>query len=170
MAKPKPPEFPDIDELLHGIALIAEGVAKRHLKRFADTTAFKFKSMIEGQKFESFKENPLSAGWAIYKASHGLDPRVMIATKNYIESIAVFKTDKGFRIGFKEGQMVEAPDGSAKDISMEQLAQIQEAQRPHWTPFGEIMEGDAKKVAEDIAVDIKKEIPGRLNVVNKRAP
>lgn len=170
MAKPKPPEFPDVDELLRGIALIAEGVAKRHLKRFADTSAFKFKSMIEGQKFASFKENPLSAGWAIYKSSHGLDPRVMIATKNYVESIQVFKTDKGFRIGFREGQMVEDPDGGEKDITMENLARIQEAQRPHWEPFSDIMQDDAKKLADDIAVGVKNEIPGRLNVVNKKAP
>src|ERR1019366_4082320 len=118
MAKPKPLELADLAELFNGIEKIAKAVAMEEMRKFAESEASKFRGMIERQEFRAFKEHPLSKGWAVYKKGHGLDPRAMMATKTYVDSIKVWKTDTGFRIGFEDGKMAEHVDGSEGSVTL----------------------------------------------------
>jgi hypothetical protein len=175
MAKRKLPELPDIEELLTGIKRVAEIIADKQLHTLADASVDKFRGMIERQDFQSFRDNPLSKGWAIYKAGHDLDPRVMISTKNYIESIKAIKVKGGYRIGFEEGAPVVDANGKDRGITLDQLAAIHEngvpekniPARPHWEPFFEILKNDAASLPGKVVAEMEREVPSRLHVSKK---
>lgn len=94
---------------------------------------------IKTQNFPSFHMTPLAPSTVARKASLGLDPRVMIATGHYVDSIKVFKEDKHtYRVGFDPEAKAVDSQGIETEVSLNTVARAQEfgteriPARPHW--------------------------------------
>ena len=61
-----------------------EARVDRALERIATTGAERVKGIIEQQKFAPLQ---ISLAWAARKRKEGLDPRTLVATKKYLDSI-----------------------------------------------------------------------------------
>lgn len=111
------------------------------LRRWAEEFAQALKSVIRKQLFDW---KPLSPEYAKYKERKGLDPRILVATGDYVDAIGVHREEtrtKGviYRVGFAPGAIHE-PSG----LPYNRLAHIHEfgvftgtaeiPARPHWRP------------------------------------
>jgi hypothetical protein len=111
------------------------------------------KFMIENQ---SLPLEPLSTKYQQYKSQHGLDPRILISTGEYIDSFTV--TRVGNRTWILHPQGV-----SAKGVPMEQLGTMLEhgtadmPARPHWLFINETLR-------QDVVKRIQKDIKGTLTL------
>lgn len=79
------------------------------------------KQLIEGQ---GMGLAPLSASWADYKGKHGLDPRILIATGEYLDSFSVT------RIGGRTWQL--SPKGQEQLAEWLEYGTADMPARPHW--------------------------------------
>ena len=76
------------------------------------------RQVLEGQRYNW---KPLSVDYAKYKAKYGLDPRILISTEEYKDSIKVFRTkDTGYLVG------VPHKLHSESDLYLDDLAKIHE--------------------------------------------
>jgi len=89
------------------------------------------KRIVESVENQTFTVEGLSKRYEEYKVTHGLDPRVLIATGEYLDSISVTK--------IADGVWALRPEGTTKHgLSMEELGSILEyggddmPARPHW--------------------------------------
>ena len=114
------------------------------IHKFAIAEVTKFQAEIRRQKFTSFHAFPLAPRTVQYKDDNDLDPRVMIATKNYVESLRVERTVESdhtaYHIGFDPGALAIDANGKSSGITLNEVAYIQEhgslaahiPARPHW--------------------------------------
>jgi len=76
-----------------------------------------------------------SEAWAVFKDEHGLDPRVLIATGQYIASIETKKIGMlQYSVGSAGGVHTSQNFGGTKVIGMQELAAILEDMIPHFFP------------------------------------
>lgn len=66
---------------------------------------------------------PLSEGWVKFKASHGLDPRILISKGDYIKSIKVVRNGDTFAI---------TAEGNEKLAEYLEFGTQHMPARPHW--------------------------------------
>lgn len=90
---------------------------------------------------------PLTEKYEEYKERHGLDPRILIATSQYINSFDVR------RVGTRTWEL--RPYGSHGDISNEELGQLLEygsstmPPRPHWVYVKEKLPSAIRRRLQD---------------------
>lgn len=117
----------------------ADVAVQKCVRRVADALA---KEVKEGIERQSFPLAPDSPRWARYKAEHGLDNRVLIATHEYIDSIHVVEAGKSVSI--------EA-NGLANWL---EYGTSKMPPRPHWQPAMQKMSKTADKFAKEILRDL----------------
>lgn len=168
------PHVPDFHKVVQIVSHNANRIALTQIQGFASTSAQRFKRRILDQDFESFNATPLSPKYAARKAAAGLDPRIMVATRNYVEHIEVAPPQqleggaKLVYIGFRKDAQVRDMDGKVVPIhvgditGLRALALVQEKgsekvgipPRAHWEPERARIAKDAVPVRRQIVRDV----------------
>jgi len=125
----------------------ATKLAESEIAAFAAAEVERFKQAIMAQTFPAFRAHPLAESTLATKAAKGLDLRVMLANKHYVNAITVFRTVDSdgvvqFRVGFAEHALAKDYDGKFTDILLSEVARIHEygsrvakiPARMHWRP------------------------------------
>ena len=157
-----------IKAMFKKVRTIAVKSARTHLRAVAEVVRDDLKKRIENQEFRSFREKPLTEKYRVYKAYHGLDDRVMIATGTYVDSIDVIQVNPDtFKIGFEPDMYAVRADGEVnQDLPLEVLARIQEfgsitaniPARPHWRPTFRRISDRSKRIAQNIGKLLVKDL------------
>ncbi len=173
-SKPKAAKIPDFKHTAELIARDAKQIADTKIRAHAEAEVKLFQKRIYRQRFDSFAAIPLAPATIMRKVALRLDLRTMIATGTYVSSIKVFrKVVKGgieYRIGFAPNTKAMDPTGHATDITLEEVAYVQEhgsaAQhipaRPHWQPHLQELAVRATVVRQRIADAVVKQATRRL--------
>lgn len=167
------PHVPNFHKLVQVVAGNAKRIALTQIQAFANTSAQRFKKRILDQDFVAFDATPLSPKYAAWKAAAGLDPRVMVATRNYVENIdvTVQHLEGGAKlvyVGFRKDAQVRDMDGNIVPIhvgditGLRALALVQEKgsekvgipPRAHWEPERARVAHGATSVRPKIVKDV----------------
>lgn len=111
-------------------------IADRAAKAVADEAVKRVREVIMKQQFPNAF---LSPGWAARKATRGLDPRVLMATKKYLDSYQVKKVSSGVYGIEAEGELME-------------ILENRPPARPHWSTVAEEMKARAPQMMKDLVV------------------
>ncbi len=161
MAK-RPPRahIPSLTAFLGKVKVAAVAAAEADLRAFAHEQRDAFVERIRQQDFDSFRRIPLSWAYRLRKRFHHLDPRTMIATGTYLDSIQVHERTTAGRASSGRFSAQERPilvmeinidpsaramglDGTPTNVPMRMVAAVNEfgssaahvPARPHWAPF-----------------------------------
>ncbi len=158
--------FPRFDEATATLAAkdVAVSVAVL-VRRFADKERRIFQRKIESQRFPSFKEEPLAASTLEKKRRYGRSLRVLMATKQYVDSVAVQERLRGRSRQFFIGQPPGKPaldirtGHQRRGVTLQQLALWHERgtkhpwapspARPHWAVQQEAMAKRTRAIREE---------------------
>jgi hypothetical protein len=177
MAKFRKPKIPNFDKVVGAFVDVATEVQVREVKKFAEDHREKFARRIMSQRFDSFKAAPLSPRTQQKKRRLGLPLLTMVATKTYVNSIAVhdlpyvsLDMSKKHAWTADAHTMVvgidpalkakEAESGKEReDVTLQDVARIHEygaprahiPRREHWRPYYAVMREEAAKVRARIA-------------------
>lgn len=180
--------FEQITYILEELPGILKGVAKLECYNSARRMARDLKQKILRQKF---RHKPLSESYLKAKKRAGLDTRILIATKTYVNSIHVqkaiaryrkgltgrkvsYETDKPIERGGNVVYMVTVPDAihPPSGLKFKHLARIHEygskkaniPPRPHWRPFWrEWVKIGRKSLTKKIKLRVIKTLKTRVN-------
>ncbi len=177
---PRPPHIPSFDAIVGQFVESARSVVDREVSKFADTEHRDFVNAIKAQDFRSFKAFPLSWRTIQKKIRWRRGTKTMIATKTYINAIAVHREpEKGRRwklrlvVGIDERLPSRDITGKLRpDVSLQRVARIQEygapragiPARPHWGPWLVSMTQRAKKVRTEIARLVVRDWKRRMSI------
>lgn len=163
--------IPDLPRRLRAIGEAATSAANDEIRTYAHDLRDRFVDRIRRQDFSSFRAIPLSWRWSNRKAQLNFDPRTMIASGAYLNSIRVYETatKDGIRlhVGIHPSVVVRHHrTGVTRRLKMWQLALIHEfgssaariPARPHWGPF----------FLETHAQDMPRMIPQLVRAVGRR--
>lgn len=162
----------DVDAVLGRVEAAIVSGAEEQFRIAALQLKDDFVRRIRAQDFESFRRVPLSWQWQQRKARMGWDPRVMIATGEYANSIQTFETRaKGkltIRIGIHPSKVCRNPiTGIRKRMPMWLMACVHEygssrakvPARPHWHPFFQnFVENEAQEVGRRMMQAVRKKV------------
>jgi hypothetical protein len=179
MANYKKPSLPKFRAVARRLSEKANAHALARVGQFAEQETTAFKKRIKDQDFRDFHAIPLSPVTLAAKRRAGVDLRVMIATKTYVNSIQVFrrKHDNGrgarFRIGFHPQKKARDNYGHIVDILLSDVARIQEygsraakiPARKHWRPHLH----DMRPRARAFRVELRDELIALLRAEIQRA-
>lgn len=142
--------------------------ADKAVREFAVDEATRFRNEIRRQQFPAFHAFPLAPRTVLYKELNALDHRVMIATKNYVDSIRVHKeTDAQgrvlYRVGFAPTDLAVDADGKPTGITLNEVAYIQEhgsraahiPARPHWRVHLRALRARATVLRATLAAELR---------------
>lgn len=103
------------------------------------------KEMRESLYRNRFKKPPLTADYLRWKVEHGLDPRILIATKKYVKAIKVKTTQYGAKVGIARGFRIDngvrleywklqrwLEYGTKRKLPNGKI--VRTPPRPHWRP------------------------------------
>ena len=88
---------------------------------------------IERQKFRSFRVYPLSKEYAERKEREGLDPRVLISTGRYLDSIRVYLDKNELKVSVEDEEL----DGGLSMLGLAKMLEFGTSRMPrrvHWHP------------------------------------
>lgn len=145
----------------------ASETADRFLKMEAERLTREMRDVILGQKYNWY---PLDPEYLRRKTRQGFDPRILVRTKEYVESIQVFGPEDVpngvlFRVG------VPNDDEHNSGLPFRELARIMEFgrkdgkkpySRPHWRPTWGIFVRDLPTVTSRFRTAILKDFRRRL--------
>lgn len=143
---PKRP-LPGLVNIFQTSALFA---TRKKLFEIGTTYSDMVKDVIERQLYDW---KPLSPKYRRFKERHGLDPRILIATHDYLDGIGVRRLKDGsVYVGVKRRR--HKPSG----LMLERLARIHEfgtrnkrvPARPHWRPVLSVIKRDLKQTRADL--------------------
>ena len=183
--KYRPSHIPDFDSFVDTAKRRAYDTLLQGVREFAEEELDAFKDEIRRQNFPSFIEKPLTEKYKRRKERKGADPRVMIATHHYLESMRIFERDDGdgkrtLYIGFDENDVAHDLDNQPTDFPLVKLAEVHEygaprdaaapekriPARPHWSPHLRTMREDAREkrtqIRRNIIEAIKRHAVGEL--------
>lgn len=115
--------------------------------------------LVERIESQRFRHAPLSPGYVEAKRRAGLDPRILIATHEYLDSIEVSPLTDGS--GVRVGVGGRTHSGG---IPMRQLARMLEfgtirmPARPHWRPLASIYKRRARQMARELGANISRSV------------
>jgi len=146
MIKPKftiPPETLALIRRMGVLPSRVKAANARAIERIARACADRVKEKIETQ---DIRKAGMSPGWVAYKQRHALDPRELVATREYLESIQV--KGKGVRA------QVEADDVKRKllEYGFKGRPGV-----PHWTP---VLADLHKEVSKIVGEELEKALGG----------
>lgn len=167
--------IPDIRKVLRIVSQEANRVGREEVRGFAEAEAEAFKRVILAQKPISFKRVPLSETYAYWKIVRGLDPRVMIRTGHYVQSIKVLEKiphlgARVFHVGFDKEERAVDEKGHPTTLPLHVLAAVHELgshaaavpARPHWRPHYLAMAQRAVSLRKQIAISIAQSASKRI--------
>jgi len=136
----------------------AKSAASRVLKLRCEQLTRELRDAILGQKYNWY---PLSPEYLRRKVAQGFDPRILIRTKEYVESLQVSEQEETeFGLLFR----VEVPDEEHNSgLPFRELARIMEFgrrdgkkpyARPHWRPTWGIFIRDLPTVTSQLRTEI----------------
>lgn len=146
----------------------AQDVAAGFRTRIADQDFPRFRVILYPDSDEENKN--LSPQWVKRKRRKDADTRTMLATKNYVDSIKVWRKlhsrRRGglWRIGFHRQKRARNLDGEIVDILLNDVALIHEhgnsqtPRRPHWGPHLATLKAQAPKARAAIGAKVAKAI------------
>ncbi len=159
MSHPKKSHIPPFRRVLAALSATAVQETEREVAAFAEEERGTFVRRVERQDFPDFDASPLNPKYRATKIRLGLDPRVMIRTHHYLDSIQVFRERQTkyrtrFRVGFAKNEMARDAKGQRVPYPLWKLAAVQEhgsvkmhiPRRRHWKPHYEAMRGRAPRV------------------------
>lgn len=135
-----------IRQFIRGLPDTLVEVNRKYVYEIAQVLADEVKRRLNGQLYSHV---PLSPNYARWKAERGLDPRILIRTRRYLNHIGVqevkFPRGYGYRVGVPENVMEE--DGTPLTVIMRthEYGTERIPARPHWRPV--FMEA-ASKISE----------------------
>ncbi len=167
-AKYRKPRIPDFKRVIRAFAG-ARNVAAEEIREFAEDQTVAFRRRIEAQDFPSFNATPLSPRYAKLKERLGLDPRVMIATGHYKNSLVVLERrnpdgSMTYYIGHDRLARAVDKDGTPiPGVTLNLIAAVHEngsskmnvPARPHWKPHLEGMKQEAGDIRERIRARVR---------------
>ena len=178
MSRPRKSHIPDFSRVAEVLAQTAQRVAEKEIAVFAQEERDGFVQEIEEQRFPDFDASPLSPKYRARKISQGLDPRVMIRTRNYIDHIRVFRRQDPrrrvtFHVGFHKRERVRDDKGRPLPFLLRHLAQVHEEgsnrlnipRRRHWRPHYEAMRGRASRVRARVRASVRARMKKRFPAV-----
>lgn len=170
-------QIPKFPVLATTIAKVANARFVELMDEYAEDERTEFVQRIKDQRFASFQVTlypesgtNLSPQWIARKEAKKADPRTMIATHHYVDSIRVFRrlnsNHRGgkWRIGFHPRLRARDLDHKSVSITLDDVAQIHEhgnAQtpaRPHWGPNLNRMRREAPAVRRHMRGEIVAEV------------
>lgn len=145
----------------------ARETAERFLNLKAERLTRQLREAILGQQYNWY---PLDPKYLRRKVREGFDPRILVRTKQYVESIQVFGPDEAehgvlFRVGVPN-------DDHNSGLPFRQLARIMEYgrrdgkkpyARPHWRPVWGIFVRDLPTVTSQFKSEILTDFRHRMN-------
>lgn len=176
MGGPKKPHIPNFRRIVTVLAEVAVQETEAEVSSFADSSRVGFVNRVKRQGFEDFNAAPLNPEYRAAKIKAGLDPRVMIRTRHYLDSIQVFREHQSkyrmrFRVGFDRLTMAQNSKGKKVPYPLWKLARVHEygsvkmhiPRRRHWKPYYDVMRGQApgvrKRVMKRVRTRMKKRFP-----------
>lgn len=102
--------------------------------------------LVYSIELQTFKHEPLSTKWANKKDRLGLDPRILIATGEYVDSIFTGQTSTGF--------FVSIPEGLTKRAAWMEFGTRTTVARPHWRPVAMWAQGRWGEILRRFGADI----------------
>ena len=168
------PHVPDLRKVLRDLHQAAQEQAKKAIIAFARRHRKVFIDRVRAQQFKSFTAFPLTPAWRRKKQRAGADPRTMIATGHYLNQVKTWTAHNPpgvvAYVGFNPTTRAKNLDGELTDITLEEVAAIQEGgsaaqgipPRPHWGPYRKEMQRDAAVLRRDIAARVVKYVSQRL--------
>jgi len=132
-----------------------EGLGEEMAKEFADDLR-----AILARQLISWR--PLSPKYRLYKSRMGLDPRILIATGRYVQSIqALQQPDGSWVVGVPDEPLRPGSKYTLKDLARWlEYGTMHMPPRPHWRPAREIWRTKIyrmkKRLQFDIAMELKK--------------
>lgn len=148
----------------------AKETASQYLKIEAEKLTRELRFAILGQKYQWY---PLDPTYLRRKVREGFDPRILIRTKQYVESMQVFGPEESehgvlYRVG--------VPDEEHNSgLPFRELARIMEYgrrdgkkpyARPHWRPVWGIFVRDLPIVKQQLGSEILTDFRQRLRTSN----
>ena len=122
-------DWDEAEKWLAGLNRQMTEVAPILTRTLAESVASDVKEKIEGQRYAWPALVPSTVA---YKKSHSLDPRILIATRTYVDNIGAYETDGGWYAGVPAmvlpGGITLAALSSALEFGTETMPA-----RPHWT-------------------------------------
>lgn len=141
-----------------------EITARRYLRVQAERLTGEMKDLILGQRQNWY---PLSPKYLAEKVRQGYDPRILIRTKQYVESMQVVEDDMLLRF------QVTVPDAEHNSgLPFRELGRILEFgrrdgkkpyARPHWRPVWGIFIRDLPTVSDQLGSEILSDFRQRLS-------
>lgn len=139
----------------------AHQTAASFLKLKAERLTAQMKDVILGQRYTWY---PLDPKYLAEKVKQGYDPRILIRTKQYVESIAVFpEEDVLFHVAFRVGVPTGETDVHNSGLPFWKIARIMEYgrrdgkkpySRPHWRPTWSLLIRDLPTVTDQFKTQI----------------
>ena len=104
---------------------VVKQVAKEELKKFAWELRGFLTHGILAQRFQDIQTIPLSASWKARKREHGLDSRVLVSTKQYVNHIRVVThSPLKYEINVPESTYALDVERQPTDVTLRQLGAI----------------------------------------------
>ncbi len=152
------------------------------VKLFADAQSRAFQRRIYAQTFPSFHSHPLQPSTLAAKRRMHLSSRVMMATRQYVDSIDVQKRLAGRKttwfIGHDDRRLALDPrtHNPRRGVTLAMLARMHELAggkaeypaRPHWGPALEAMRGKAGPLRDRIRRMAMYALRARLGIGHHR--
>lgn len=168
VSRPRKSHIPNFRRVAEAIGEIAQAVAEEEVETFAEEERETFVEEVKRQRFPDFNAAPLNPHYRARKIKQGLDPRVMIRTGHYLDSIQVFmrrdtKRRVMFHVGFHKRARVRDDKGKPLPFLLRHLARVHEEgsaklnipRRRHWRPHYEAMRGRAPRVRARIRAQVR---------------
>lgn len=168
MSKPKKSHIPNFRRVAEAISEIAQEIAEEEVETFAEEEREGFVEQVKRQRFPDFNAAPLNPHYRARKIKQGLDPRVMIRTHHYLDSVKVFRRRNSprsttFHVGFHKRELARDIKGKRVPFLLRHLARVHEEgsaklnipRRRHWRPYYEAMRGRASRVRERIRAQVR---------------
>ncbi|KKK89222.1 hypothetical protein LCGC14_2735260, partial [marine sediment metagenome] len=179
MSKLKKAHIPDFSKVRKVLSAVAQEVTECHIEEFAEAERASFVREVERQNFDDFNAAPLKPSYRARKVRLGLDPRVMIRTRHYLDSIRVFRRKNSaqsvtFHVGFHARALARDDKGRRVPFLLRYLAAVHEEgshkahipRRRHWRPHLARMHERAPRVRARIKAEIRerarKKLPAML--------
>lgn len=160
-------DVPDVRRILKDIVETARKHSRVEVAKFAEEMKVELVERIVTQKFEAFREYPLTEDWLKTKRNLGLDRRVLMATHHYVNSICVIKhSPTSFEVNVPKDARAWDVHRQPIKLSLRALGAIHEygsaasniPPRPHWRVIIREATRRAPRVADRIVGKVRQEL------------
>ena len=137
MAKKTTFGFDKLKKAFNDVVESGNEIVEEIQQELLEEEATYIQSAIRAQEFD---HEPLNPGYLVRKIFKGLDPRILMATTEYIDKIGVYEDPSGSRYVGIPDEKHEPPEGGGPAVDLKDLAKwlefgtIKMPARPHFGP------------------------------------